>query len=162
MDNNLNEWRALAVHHAAELAKAEAKIHEIEQQKSLNINALVLKMAANDSKKYKAAWKKLIECDMVRNVERILEDCYDAFHLELDHGTDACKAFLALGPSGSAKWQEFCVRVIHYLKVHGSFGSLEEGLDTFEDTAGGCDEITWDAAIYLLENPEWTPTPAVA
>jgi hypothetical protein len=34
---------------------------------------------------------------------------------------------------------------------------LKEGFDTFEDTAGGCDEITWDACLYLLDpcvNPE--------
>jgi hypothetical protein len=61
----------------------------------------------------------------------------------------------ALGGRDTLKWQEFKLRVIHYLHSQGSFHTEGGGYDDFEDTAGGCDEITWDAACYLLENPDW-------
>jgi hypothetical protein len=49
--------------------------------------------------------------------------------------------------------------VIQYLRSRGSFHCEETKLfDDFEDTAGGCDETTQDAAMYLIENPDWTPS----
>jgi hypothetical protein len=60
---------------------------------------------------------------------------------------------------GSRQWQLFVLKVIHYLKLEGSFNRDERkwDFDTFEDTAGGCDEVTQDAAVYLIEHPRWQP-----
>jgi hypothetical protein len=112
-------------------------------------------MAAGDSTEYKVAWEKLIESGMVANVSYILEDCFAALS-DMDTYDDIIiKAARKLGlHKKEARWQ-FVMRVIHYLKVTGSFGSLEHGFDDFEDTAGGCDEITENAMIYLLTHPEW-------
>jgi hypothetical protein len=121
-------------------------------------NQTVLKLASADSKKYKTEWKKLVESGMVVNVSYILDDVFCAFG---DNGfyeveiVNAARA-LRLFESSTAR-REFLVRVIHYLKVQGCFGSLEDGFDNFEDTAGGCDEVVQEAICYLLEHPEWTP-----
>ena len=49
------------------------------------------------------------------------------------------------------------------LKYQGSFGiGSEDGLNDFEDTAGGCDEITWDVAVELLEADAAAAVPAPA
>jgi hypothetical protein len=68
------------------------------------------------------------------------------------------EAARALGGRHTFKWQEFKLRVVGYLYNRGSFGyeAAEQGYDDFEDTAGGCDEIAWNAACFLLEHPEWT------
>jgi hypothetical protein len=125
------------------------------------IRAIVSKMAADDSKKDKAAWNKLIRRGLIENVQSILFECYPMLRNKSSN-PDGYKAAREFGGRDSAKWQQFSLRVIHYLKVKGSFGIGTEYESDFEDTAGGCDEITWDAACYLLEHPEWTPTAASA
>jgi hypothetical protein len=160
MDNSLTELRTLAISQGEALAETLAKIRELTPpEEVVDVEGAVLKMAAHDTKGYKTEWKKIIERGMVDNVERILEECHEYFCSDFECDSVINQSLLTLGPSSGAKWKKFCVRVIQYLKVNGSFGTPEEGLDDFEDTAGGCDEITQDAAIYLLEHPEWTPTP---
>ena len=116
----------------------------------------VNKLASADSKKYKTEWKKLIESGMVYNVSSILDDIYigmgdtGCYRVETVNAARALRLF-----ESSAAREQFLVCVIHYMKVKGWFGSIEEGFDNFEDTAGGCDEVTMDAACYLLDHPEW-------
>jgi hypothetical protein len=115
----------------------------------------VIKMQTRDA--YKASWKKFVnKGGVIPNVFRILEDCYPSLRSK-DSNEDGFVAARALGGRDSLKWQEFKLRVIHYLTLHGSFHKEGGGFDDFEDTAGGCDEITWDAACYLLANPAWSP-----
>ena len=115
----------------------------------------VNKLASADSKKYKTEWKKLIESGMVYNVSSILDEVYIGM-VDGYYGVETVNAARALRLFESSDAREqFLVRVIHYMKVKGWFGSLEEGFDNFEDTARGCDEITMDAACYLLDHPEW-------
>jgi hypothetical protein len=107
---------------------------------------------------YKSPWKRFVNNrNVVENVFAILDDCYEPLCLK-DCNPEGWKAARALGGRHTFKWQEFKLRVIGYLYNSGSFGyeSAEEGYDDFEDTAGGCDEVAWDAACFLLEHPEWT------
>jgi len=166
MSSVLNEWSAIADYHAAGLAQAHAKIAELsvapaaaapqaqEQEKLLSrsaIHALVAKMASDDSKKDKADWNKLIKRGVFENVQGILLDCYSSLRAE-DSNPDGWKAARELGGRDSVKWPQFTLRVIQKLKDQRAFNiGSENGLDDFEDTAGGCDEITWDAAVELLE-----------
>lgn len=113
-------------------------------------------MAAGDSNEYKAAWKNLIDSGMVENVSYILEDCFLALGDQDGYDENIVKSARAMGLHKKDARQQFVMRVIHYLKVNGSFGSLEDGFDNFQDTAGGCDEVTENAMLYLLANPEWT------
>ena len=176
MSSALNEWRAIAEYHAAGLAQAHAKIAELsaapaaaaapqagEQLLSRSaIHALVAKMASDDSKKDKADWNKLIKRGVIENVQGILLDCYSPLR-DKDSNPDGWKAARELGGRDSVKWQQFGLRVIQMLKYQGSFGiGSEDGLNDFEDTAGGCDEITWDVAVELLEADAAAAAPAPA
>ena len=119
----------------------------------------VIKMAANENKKFKAGWRKLVnDARVVENVFGILEECYPSLRTK-DSNPEGWKAARELGARDTLKWQSFKLRVIQYLYKEGSFGGPDEetGFSDFEDTASGCDEIAWDAACYLLEHPEWTP-----
>jgi hypothetical protein len=108
---------------------------------------------------YKSNWKKAIKGDLVKNVANILGECY-YYLIDDDSGLDRTAVKAQTGELGSRKWQLFVLKVIHYLKQMGSFIRDEKcwNFDTFEDTAGGEDEVTQDAAIYLIEHPEWQPT----
>jgi len=58
-----------------------------------------------------------------------------------------------LGSKDSLKFQQFMFKVIKRLFAEGSFGSDKDeyGFLNFEDTAGGCDEIAWNAGLAVLE-----------
>ena len=135
-----------------------------EEEKLLTQNQLrqeVIKMAANENKAYKSAWRKLVMqkySGVVENVFVILEDCYWPLRTKSSN-PEGWKAARELGGRQTLKWQSFKLRVIQYLQNEGSFGSPDEegGFNDFEDTAGGCDEIAWDAACHLLKHPDWTP-----
>ena len=119
-----------------------------------------IEVASNESKPYKAAWRKLVtRRNVLENVFGILEDCYPSLRSKSSNEY-GWKAARALGSRQTVKWQEFKLSVFFYLYKKGSFGSLdsEMGFNDFEDTAGGCDEIAWDAAYYLLSNPDWAPS----
>jgi hypothetical protein len=116
-------------------------------------------IALENRSAYKMEWKKAIKDDLLKNVTGILNECYDYF-IDADSGLDLAAVKAQTGEIGSRQWQLFVLKVIQYLRSKGSF-HIEEfpyGFDTFEDTAGGCDEITQDAAVYLIEHPEWKPT----
>jgi hypothetical protein len=180
MSSALNEWRAIAEYHAAGLAQAHAKIAELSaaaapaaaaaaapQEQLLSrsaVHALVAKMASDDSKKDKADWNKLIKRGVIENVQGILMDCYSSLRAK-DSNPDGWKAARELGGRDTVKWQQFGLRVIQKLYEQGCFGvgsSENDGLDDFEDTAGGCDEITWDVAVELLEADADAAAPAPA
>uniref|UniRef100_A0A6C0BB61 Uncharacterized protein n=1 Tax=viral metagenome TaxID=1070528 RepID=A0A6C0BB61_9ZZZZ len=130
------------------------------EEKILTPNQLrqeVIKMADSKGKAFKAGWRKLVlNRGMVENVFGILEECYSEIRRK-NSNPEGWKTARELGGRDTLKWQRFKLRVISYLYEKGSFGSPEEeeGFHDFEDTAGGCDEIAWDAACYLLEHPEW-------
>jgi hypothetical protein len=125
-----------------QLAHARAQL-EIEKNK---LNAQVIKMADKDTDAYKTGWKEIVEYGVVENVEGILKECYS--HLCEESPT----AREQMGEVGSETWELFLLKVIQKLKDEGSFGNVRDGFDDFEDTAGGCDEITWDAALDLLRH----------
>ena len=139
----------------AAAASAAAAATEVEE-KLLTQNQLrqeVIKMAATKGKAFKAGWRKLVtNRGMVENVFGILEECYPNLRTKSSN-PEGWKAARDLGGRQTLKWQSFKLRVIEHLYEKGSFGSpdKEAGFQDFEDTAGGCDEITWDAACHLLE-----------
>ena len=171
MEALIEQWSAIASFHATALAAAELRSKELSEMTSFHRFGLataeaqikkllqeslppfatraipiVIAMAPED-----ADWKKFVEKgDVIDNVVRILDEC-------LDHMDSHDFPGFAEAMDNKIKWEEFCLRVIHHLKVKGSFGSVEDGFNDFEDTAGGCDEITWRSMTYLIEHPEWTP-----
>lgn len=120
-----------------QLAHARAQL----ETHTNKLNAQVIKMADKDTDAYKKGWKEVIDQGLVRNVAGILEECYSNLCEEVPTAREQ------MGEVGS---ETFLLKVIQKLKDEGSFGNVTDGFDDFEDTAGGCDEITWDAALDLL------------
>jgi len=119
-----------------QLAHARA---QLETHKN-KLNAQVIEMADKDTDAYKKGWKEVIDQGLVGNVQGILEECYSHLCEEVPTAREQI---------GS---ETFLLKVIQKLKDEGSFGNVRDGFDDFEDTAGGCDEITWDAALDLLRH----------
>jgi hypothetical protein len=153
---------ALAVHHEA-LAKAETALRDLEElppetrPKTKEVmRERILKLETRRA--YKYGWKKAIERGLVENVQRILDESAD-FLCDAAAPENSAEFVAAaterFGKKGSLQRQEFSLLVIRYLKSKGSFWRERGQFDDFEDTAGGCDEVTECAAIYLIENPEW-------
>ena len=146
---------ANAEFHRAKLAETEAQIRSFEPQHALSMLEMQECIAKMEKKNTKA-WKKALDDGLIENVQHILNECYDSLRDTEDEGCPAAKVS-DIGKLGSMKWQLFMLRVICYLKESGSFLREDGTFDTFEDTSGGCDEVTWDAACYLVENPDWKP-----
>jgi len=156
MASTIEDLRSVVLDLKAKLEEAEKKLAEMELARpdrpftEAEMEAMVI--ALETRKAYKIEWKKAIKDGLLKNVTNILEECYD-YLADTDSGLDLAAVKAETGEMGSRQWQLFVLKVIQYLRSQGSF-HIEEfpyGFDTFEDTAGGCDEVTQDAAIYLIE-----------
>ena len=157
----IDELRLAVAFHREALTKAEKQLYDLEcppETRPTTKEVMRKRAIAMETRTaYKRNWKKAVENDLVENVENILDECAEYLCHDLeDHDADFVAAAKArFGKAGSLQRQEFTLLVIKYLKHNGSFIDEEGGFDTFEDTAGGCDEVTQDAAMYLINNPEW-------
>jgi hypothetical protein len=92
------------------------------------------------------AWKSFAgkHCGVVSNIADILDDCYDSYveTIEEEYPDKSYKTLI--GKQKSLKWQQF------KLKVIASLIDPSKMDDEFEDTAGGCDEIAWDAGLEII------------
>ena len=153
-EETLSELQKMVDYHREQMELAQAAIKRYE----FNFVERVLALADGLSPATKKEWKRVVvKEDLVENVLYILEDCHGNLQDPKCVEDVAEIAKERMGELRSLKWKEFAFCVIQYLWKNGSFGNLEDGFDNFEDTAGGCDEITWNAALYLLENPDWKP-----
>ena len=160
MASTIEELCATVLDYKAKLAEAEKKLAEAELARPdrpflyTEMEAMVIAFETRNA--YKFSWKKAIKDDLLKNVTGILHECCNYF-IDADSGLDLAAVKAQTGEIGSRQWQLFVLKVIQYLRSQGSF-HIEEfpyGFDTFEDTAGGCDEITQEAAIYLIKHPDW-------
>lgn len=144
--STLNEWKAIAEHHKKQLEIAEQKMEEHTSEFKQMVIALETRTA------YKSEWKKAVEDGLIRNIQRILENCYDAFLNEDEMGIEFVeKAKIKIGEINSPEWQMFTLEVIEGLLKKDSFIEEDGSFDTFEDTAGGCDEVTWYIAEDVIQ-----------
>ncbi len=144
--STLNEWKAIAEHHKKQLEIAEQKMEEHTSEFEKRVIALETRTA------YKSEWKKAVEDGLIRNIQRILENCYDAFLNEDEMGIEFVeKAKIKIGEIDSPEWQIFTFEVIEGLLKKDSFIEEDGSFDTFEDTAGGCDEVTWYIAEDVIQ-----------
>ena len=157
----IDELRLAVAFHREALTKAEKQLYDLEcppETRPTTKEVMRRRAIAMETRTaYKRNWKKAVENDLVENVQGILDECAEYLCHDLeDHDADfVAAAKTRFGKTGSLQRQEFTLLVIQYLKSKGSFIDEEGGFDTFEDTAGGCDEVTQDAAMYLINNPEW-------
>ena len=150
----LAELKEIVAHHRTELEKAETALLDRQDGMKKRVIAMENRLA------YMYDWKRAVEQGLVKNVQRILDECADYLcHDEDDLGAEfVAAAKTRFGKEDTLEREEFCILVIQYLRSRGSFHCEETKLfDDFEDTAGGCDEITENAAIYLIEKPDWKP-----
>ena len=158
----IDELRLAVAFHREALTKAEKQLYDLEcppETRPTTKEVMRKRAIAMETRTaYKRTWKKAVENGLVENVQGILNECADYLcHHKEDLGAEfVTAAKTRFGKADSLQRQEFTLLVIKYLKHNGSFIDEQGGFDTFEDTAGGCDEITQDAAMYLIENPDWT------
>ena len=156
----LEEWKAIAEYHRKQLVEAEKKVQELspvveldpEQLSLSEMKKRVIALAAAESAAYKREWKKAVnDGRLLENVQGILHEAYPSLKSsDSNDGTPITKVMEVIGKKDSLKRQEFELRVIERLYKNGSFNEEDGGIDTFEDTAGGCDEITWGVACELV------------
>lgn len=159
--SSLDEWKAIAEHHRAQLAVAEAKVKELSENLLTKEEMNNRVIAMENRLAYKTSWKRAVSGGLVHNVNAILMDCHD-YLCNPETGDDGEidtvlgeKAVMVTGKRRSLQWQLFTLRVIEHLKKQGSFydGDTRD-FDTFEDTAGGCDEVTQNAAFWVIEHSD--------
>ena len=159
----IDEWKALATYYRSALEKAEAHIKELEKPAApvevlLTMEEMEKRVIALERRTaYKADWKKVVTKEgLIGNISNILCECYDYLSDKEDSGVENAEE---MGDTDTLKRQLFILKLISYLKEEGCFHDEDtRKFDSFEDTAGGCDETTQDAVIYLLKNPDWTPS----
>jgi len=153
LDYLKKEWKDIVDFHTEKLAFAKIKLRDLEEGKLTKpqFKENVLNLAKNKSPAFKKGWKKIIDEGMIENVCGILHECYESY-LDPNNTNDA-NAKERLGSKDSLKFQQFMFKVIERLFAEGSFGSDKDeyGFLDFEDTAGGCDEIAWNAGLAVLE-----------
>jgi len=107
-----------------------------------NNDPLLKRVLAIVPKERHAAWHKSFnEQSIEYNVNYIIDSCRDAL---LDDATEAERVKMS-------HWYEF--RKLVFLDLVKK-GYLDYGtyINNCEDTAGGCDELIWDAAVDVLKN----------
>lgn len=95
----------------------------------------------------KAEWKRAVADGLLDNVQALVNECHGPWHKGNETTVAAVKK---LGKVGSLPWQLFILQIIKNLHDKGSFWR-DARLDTFDDTANGCDEIVWDEGSAILE-----------
>ena len=155
----LEEWKAIAEYHKKQLVAAEKKVLELSpvvepepaELSPSEMRKRVIAMASAESAAYKREWKKAVTDGLLENVQGILHEAYPSLKSsDSNGGTPVTKVMEVIGKKDSLKRQEFVLSVIEYLYKKGSFNDEDGDIDTFEDTAGGCDEITWNAACDII------------
>jgi hypothetical protein len=100
---------------------------------------------------YKSLWKKAVNEGLLDNVQGIVMECHGSWRSKDSSGSEKIVAAVEkLGAKGSLPWQLFTLQIIENLHKKGNFW-YETYFDTYEDTAGGCDEIVWDEGCEILE-----------
>jgi hypothetical protein len=170
----IEHWKAIREYHETQLSYAYKMLRKFEDTGEMylteaEMNARLTQaemknriLAFETRDYYKPLWKKAIDQHLLENIQSILNmhtyDEYLVLHCmnprkEENKKSEKIKKYL--GPFGGLKWQLFILKVIELLYSNGSFRIRDEeeeaGFDTFEDTAGGCDEITWDAGALIIE-----------
>lgn len=165
MTTPIDEWKAIVLYHKKQLAAAEkhlaaAEKHLWEQENPVEtrpISDAEMKkrvIALETRTAYKFSWKRAVNAGLLDNVQCLVNECYGPWREKGRTNENIVAAVKKLGKVGTLKWQLFTLQIIENLRNKNSFHRAAEGFDTFEDTAGGCDEIVWDAGCDILDKAE--------
>jgi hypothetical protein len=130
-----------------QLAEIDAKIAELKPKPEPVIpkpSLLEKVVSLSNNKK----WKKFVgnEYGVVRNIESILEECYEFYVETIENEFPDKNPWDVIGLVDSDKWVDFKFKTIKKLLDPENF---DEEYD-FEDTANGCDEVASDAGHEVL------------
>lgn len=158
--STVDEWKAIAENYRERLELLEKKLQEMVKvvgdisEPNLSADEMKTRVIAMETRTaYKFQWKRAVNDGLLDNIQNILDECYNYFCDPTDLSEEfVAKAKKMFGKHKSLEWQLFTLRVIQHLKNKGSFYDGQGGIDTFEDTAGGCDEIVQEVAQELIEN----------
>jgi hypothetical protein len=128
-----------------ELAEVEAKITELTSNPPLDMPTIDLKaevLAMSDNKEWKDF---IIKQDVIYNITNILDECYDAYKDCMREDFPNLKPKDLIGKLGSNKWLNFQLKTIKKLLDPPNMN------EDFQDTAGGCDEVAWDAGLEVIQ-----------
>lgn len=153
---------------STQLAALEKQLYDLEnpvEMRTLSYNEMKKRVIEMETRKdYMRSWKKVNQDGLLKNILSIMnEDTYHAYlevHVEKNATIEQKSAAKQksmnrktyLGPFGGLMWQLFILQIIKNLHSSGSFWNHEDSFNTFEDTAGGCDEILWEEGATILNN----------
>jgi hypothetical protein len=123
-----------------ELAEVEAKIAELTPVPEVRINLEAEVLSMSDTKE----WKDFVNTGVVENITSILDECYDSYIECIPEEFPNVKPKDLIGKFGSNKWLSFQLKTIKKLLDPPNMD------EDFEDTAGGCDEVAWDAGLDVI------------
>lgn len=134
-----------------QLAEIETKIAELTPKpepvvsETMTIDEMRQKVA-NMYKNKRWTTFVLTSYGVVDNIVNLLDDCYHPF-IEFIKDEMPEKSYVSIiGTLNSKTWQKFQLKVIKQLI------SPKNMDDSFDDTAGGCDEIAWDAGCDVIKS----------
>jgi hypothetical protein len=140
----MENLQAVAAFLRKQLAEIDAKIAELapkpKPEPVFDLHQEVLNLRSDKE------WKKFIgePYNVVLNITYILDECYDPYVDFIKEHTPETDPTSLIGEFGSVTWRKFQLKIIEKLLV-------ESDLDNdFSDTAGGCDEVAWDAGLDVI------------
>jgi hypothetical protein len=91
-------------------------------------------------------WKEFVseKYGVVDNIVVILDDSYDPYIEAIEEEFAGKDPESIIGKFKSPEWRNFQLKVIAELISPSSMDN------NFEDTAGGCDEVAWDAGLEVI------------
>ena len=154
-----DDWKAIAENYREKLETVEKKLQEVlggitvSTEPTFSDDEMKRRVLMIETRTaYKSEWKRaVLQYNLLHNVQSILDECYDYFCDLTEFGEEfVSKAKKLFGKHKSLEWQLFTLKVIQYLWNKGAFADGRGGIDTFEDTAGGCDEILQEAVHDII------------
>ena len=140
MNAMIEEWRNIADYHEHQLALARKKLEEIDpsfqKKKYVDLETELLELATtkNITKKDRKLLQKHINDGLIDNINNLLLECRNVWALDYKKKIP------------DIEWNNFVMKVLEKL-----FSSLyDDHLGAFDDTAGGCDEVVWEAGCEVL------------
>lgn len=152
---SLESKKAIAEFLRNQLAQIEGEIQKMEtvkppsndEDQQLTIEDM-RNAVAKRSKSTK--WTNFVKTSygVVDNIITILDDCYRPYKDYIKTTYPDKKYVSIIGPNPHSKtWQMFQLKVIEELLDPNDFDTDYD----YEDTAGGCDEVAWDAGLEVIK-----------
>lgn len=152
------EWEKLEIFYVEQLKKVRENLKDFSKdgKKYLSkkeIENILLSYASNESKNKQKAWKNVVERGIYENAKIILDGSYYFLTHSQDDDAPLIKRIQRLGSVEDVSWQYFVLKVILHAREYDE-KHFDLGFETYEDTAGGCDENISEAAFKVLEKEE--------